>query len=473
MAGIGTTNDFDISAANGVTTVFTYTFFAYTSDQVKVYSVLDDVETPITTGITITPNSDYIGGTVTFVTAPAAAVGDILRRREVDYTQTTEFSDITRYKEPAIEKALNILVMQIQQIYSKVNRALKYSEASGVSDVVIETPVADSLLAFDGITGRIKGVLLASLSLTGLDTLFSSLTAGDSFIYDGSKWVNRRLLALKGTSIASAATTDIGAANSDFIDVTGTTSITSLGATTTRNHIWVNFTGALTLTHNATSLILPSGANITTAAGDVAEFVRVSGSNWKCVSYLKADGTSVTGIADNSITYVKILSTIFATAAEIAASTASKLVNAVQLKAFIDGYVTTPWVAWTPTFTGFGTPTGVSFRSRRVGSVLEFEGVWTPGTCTAVEARISLGYNGTDGGITSASSYPSGTQVAGAMASALNATYWLQPLIEPSVGYITFGAQGASNAGLTKLTGSGGFASNKYSVKGAVQIQGW
>ena len=32
----------------------------------------------------------------------------------------------------------------------------------------------------------------------------------------------------------------------------------------------MQFSGALTLTHNATSLILPGGASITTAAGDVA-----------------------------------------------------------------------------------------------------------------------------------------------------------------------------------------------------------
>ncbi len=98
-------------------------------------------------------------------------------------------------------------------------------------------------------------------------------------------------LKAKGSSIASAATTDIGAADSQFVSVTGTTTITSLGSTAAQNHVWVQFDGIVTLTHHATSLILPTGANITTAAGDVAEFVRVSGSNWKCVGYQRADGT--------------------------------------------------------------------------------------------------------------------------------------------------------------------------------------
>lgn len=156
MSGIGVDNDFDISAADGVTTVFTYTFFAYDTSQVKVYSVLDNVETEITSGITITPNSSFIGGTITFAVAPLAAVGDILRRRAVPYTQTTEFTDLIRYKETAIEKALNTLVMQIQQVYSRVSRAMRYSEAAGVTEPIIGTPEDGKALIFDGVAGRLK-----------------------------------------------------------------------------------------------------------------------------------------------------------------------------------------------------------------------------------------------------------------------------------------------------------------------------
>ena len=97
-------------------------------------------------------------------------------------------------------------------------------------------------------------------------------------VYDGTNFVltnpatSSNLLLARGTAVvvASASTTDIGAANSDYVEISGTTTITSLGTTTARNHVWVKFQGALTLTHNGTSLILPTGANITTAAGDVA-----------------------------------------------------------------------------------------------------------------------------------------------------------------------------------------------------------
>lgn len=95
----------------------------------------------------------------------------------------------------------------------------------------------------------------------------------------------------KGTDIASAGTINLGAATGEFVDVTGTTTITSLGTVSAGIVRTVRFTGALTLTHNATSLVLPTGANITTASNDVAIFRSLGGGNWVCVSYVKQDGS--------------------------------------------------------------------------------------------------------------------------------------------------------------------------------------
>lgn len=102
---------------------------------------------------------------------------------------------------------------------------------------------------------------------------------------------------IKGADIASATTTDIGAATGNFIDVTGTTTITGLGTVTAGTQRWVRFAGALTLTHNATSLILPGAANITTAANDRACFVSLGSGNWLCLAYQPADGVLIGGSA--------------------------------------------------------------------------------------------------------------------------------------------------------------------------------
>jgi archaellum component FlaF (FlaF/FlaG flagellin family) len=92
-------------------------------------------------------------------------------------------------------------------------------------------------------------------------------------------------LSTKGSNIASAATTDIGAATGRFVHITGTTTITALGTKTAGVEREVIFDGALILTHNATSLILPGAANITTAAGDAATFVSEGAGNWRCINY--------------------------------------------------------------------------------------------------------------------------------------------------------------------------------------------
>lgn len=93
-------------------------------------------------------------------------------------------------------------------------------------------------------------------------------------------------------TVASAATADIGAAASLYVAITGTTTITSFGANYNGPR-FIRFAGSLTLTHNASSLILPGGANITTAAGDTAIVVPQS-AGWRVVSYTRA-ATPMTG----------------------------------------------------------------------------------------------------------------------------------------------------------------------------------
>lgn len=88
--------------------------------------------------------------------------------------------------------------------------------------------------------------------------------------------------------VASATTTDVGAALSSNLRITGTTTITSLGTVRSGITKTLRFAAALTLTHNATSLILPGGANIITAANDTAHVVSLGAGNWICINYKPA-----------------------------------------------------------------------------------------------------------------------------------------------------------------------------------------
>jgi len=88
----------------------------------------------------------------------------------------------------------------------------------------------------------------------------------------------------KGADVASANALTLGA-DGNYFDITGTTAITSIGTLGVGRIVKLHFDGALTLTHHATDLVLPGAANITTAAGDEAEFFEYATGDWRCTNY--------------------------------------------------------------------------------------------------------------------------------------------------------------------------------------------
>lgn len=97
----------------------------------------------------------------------------------------------------------------------------------------------------------------------------------------------------QGADVASAGTISLG--EGGYFNITGTTTITDIDFATDKagRKAWVKFAGALTLTHNATTLILPTGVNITTAAGDTACFVSEGSDAVRCVAYMRASGAAL------------------------------------------------------------------------------------------------------------------------------------------------------------------------------------
>jgi hypothetical protein len=117
--------------------------------------------------------------------------------------------------------------------------------------------------------------------------------------------------------------------------------------------------------------------------------------------------------------------------------------------------IITHWVAYTPTFTGFGTVSNIQIWSRRVGDTLHIRGRFQAGTPTAVEAQMTLGYNGTNSNVTSSSTKITSIQLSGIIVFE-GAGYFCNTLIESNKGYITFGIQNTGgSAGLTKQNGNG------------------
>lgn len=153
------------------------------------------------------------------------------------------------------------------------------------------TDVANALtntLCKDGQSTPSANLKMGGFKLTGLA---AGTGAGES-----ARWEQ---LFDQGTevSVASAAMTDIGAQNSNFISVTGTTTITSFG-TNYKGPRFLRFAGALSLT-NSSTLVLPGSADIVTAAGDTCIAVpkATAGVNdgWSIVAYQRNVATAGTG----------------------------------------------------------------------------------------------------------------------------------------------------------------------------------
>jgi hypothetical protein len=136
--------------------------------------------------------------------------------------------------------------------------------------------------------------------------------------------------------------------------------------------------------------------------------------------------------------------------------------------------IATPWVQYTPIFTGFGTVTGSSIFSRRVGDSLEIAGRFATGTATAVEGRVSFGYNGVEGGlIADAGKLAPATNLVGKNTVSFNGANDFVVLAEPGVGYLTFGVQGSTYNGLTKQIGALFGTGSSLSFYAKVPIAGW
>ena len=116
-------------------------------------------------------------------------------------------------------------------------------------------------------------------------------------------------------NVASATTTNIGAALSNNVQITGTTTITAFDTVAAGICRWGRFAGVLTFTHNATSLILPGAANITTAANDRFFALSLGSGNWVVLFYEKASGTAIVSTAAATQAEMEAMAsnTVFAT----------------------------------------------------------------------------------------------------------------------------------------------------------------
>lgn len=197
--------------------------------------------------------------------------------------------------------------------------------------------------------------------------------------------------------IPSAATVNLDAATGNLVHVTGTTAITGfiLAAGAERD---VVFDGVLTLTHSV-SLLLPSAASITTAAGDRATFRGDSGGAVRCMHYTRANGMAVVA----SQAGVTLLAT--ASAASVAAVDFTQFIDGTYEQYIFELINVVPSIANAKLYLRTSSDAGATFDA---ASGNYYESFFTAAfSATGAETAIRLGgagslsSTGSDGGITS------------------------------------------------------------------------
>lgn len=132
----------------------------------------------------------------------------------------------------------------------------------------------------------------------------------------------------------------------------------------------------------------------------------------------------------------------------------------------IDWRIPCVGVSYTPTFTGFGTPTNVTFQWRRMGDEVEILGAFSAGTTTAVIGAVSL-----PSGLTSSSALFNGSNIVGWCSQ--SSTVASVPLIcAQSATALNFGS--GATAGTTPQVATANFATGAFiSFFARIPISGW
>lgn len=133
----------------------------------------------------------------------------------------------------------------------------------------------------------------AATTAAGARTALGAAASGANSDITSLTGITGLINEAQGSNIASASTINLTTATGNYVHITGTTTITAItlaqGAERT-----IVFDGALTFTNGA-SLILPSGANITTAAGDTAKVRGEAAGVVRCVAFMRANGVAIVG----------------------------------------------------------------------------------------------------------------------------------------------------------------------------------
>lgn len=258
--------------------------------------ILDALGMPTTTEIWFTTGQNYkvVYAPSTDTDPPTSPIWTIDNLSGINDVSAS-FDEWVSGPAPTFVSATSFTLVGDQTVKFHKSRRLKTTNSGGT----IYSTIANSVF------GAVTTVTVANDSGV-LDSGLSAVSY--SLISAANPSIDADMVSRKGAAVVSAATTDIWSIAGDYLHVTGATGpITSLGTAPyagARREVVIDSTP--TITHNATSLILPGAANIVAAAGDRMIVRADTTANMEVISYIKASGKQV--IADTKPTRQVFLS---------------------------------------------------------------------------------------------------------------------------------------------------------------------
>lgn len=166
------------------------------------------------------------GGTLTLDTGqyPSGAIAGhkFTARLKVPEARTTDFQEDGDFFAATVNKELDLITQQIQQLRRDVNASATFREDIVGKTPSLPEPADNQLIAFEGADGTMKTVTAADLA-TSIDTLLSSIANNEFLVYQaaGAVFVNKTITqvqALLGVTTNNYIATTDPTADDDELD---------------------------------------------------------------------------------------------------------------------------------------------------------------------------------------------------------------------------------------------------------------
>jgi len=253
---------------DGSTTKFSPTWLVY--DQTHIEVLVDDTVQTLGSDYTVANVGPPAGFDVTFTTAPASGT-TVTIKRNMPFTQTTDYVENDSFAAETHEQALDYRTMEGQQLKEELDRAIKLAKSSTLSGVELPEG-ADKIVKWNAAGTDLEVVNAADASLV---TLYAALTAINALTPAADK-----LPYYTGASSATLTTlTAFGRSLIDDANASAARTTLGLGTAATKN----TGTGSADVPTNAdlgtwslkTATVLSKSAAYTVAASDDGKVIPV------------------------------------------------------------------------------------------------------------------------------------------------------------------------------------------------------